>query len=242
MNAKLSMENPDWYTPTAIVEAARAVLGGIDLDPASDAEANLVIQATTICTEDDSGLYLEGETLMYRPWVGRVFVNPPGGMVKPFWNAFVLQWLLGHMTAGIWIGYSLEQLQSLQNGVSDQMERTARVLPTDYPMCVPEKRLMFEENDARRESRLAMERVKNQKVAEDIVRRLDALADTPFDTPEAKEREMRSLSRALARTRNRRPKSRPSSPTHGNYIVYAGSDIDRFVEVFSAIGACTVPR
>jgi hypothetical protein len=234
MNAKLSMENPDWYTPTQIVEAARAVLGGFDLDPASDDEANLVIQATTICTEDDNGLYLEGEgTRVHRPWHGRVIVNPPGGMVKPFWNAFVLQWLLGNMTAGIWIGYSLEQLQSLQNGVSEQVERTARVLPTDYPMCVPSRRLAFAENAARRESRMAISRM---KTAEEI-RNIEMLMCD--ETPEAT---LVTLRRKVRRLKERMPKANAASPTHGNYIVYAGPDVEKFVEVFSAIGACSVPR
>jgi hypothetical protein len=46
----------EWYTPPDLIEAARQLMDGIDLDPASNEAAQTVIRASTYFTEQHDGL------------------------------------------------------------------------------------------------------------------------------------------------------------------------------------------
>lgn len=62
-------DSDECYTPKIVIDPARAVLGGFDLDPASCAKANEVVGAKQIHTKDEDGLTY--------PWRGKVWLNPP---------------------------------------------------------------------------------------------------------------------------------------------------------------------
>jgi ParB family chromosome partitioning protein len=125
--ARHSSVSPDWRTPILYVEAARAVMGAIDLDPMSDADANRIVQAHRYFTRDEDGFR--------HAWSGRVFLNPAGdrGVVKAAWRKLTTEPAVEQF---VWIGYSLEQLQTLQQAGS-------RTTPLDYHVCVPRKRIAF---------------------------------------------------------------------------------------------------
>jgi hypothetical protein len=95
--ANSSSLSQTWNTDARYIEAARRVLGGIDLDPASNVLANKTVRATTFYTEEDDGLAKE-----HRPWRGRVWMNPPfAGMAGDFVNALIEDYRAGHVEAAV---------------------------------------------------------------------------------------------------------------------------------------------
>jgi len=59
----------EWDTPLGFVQSARQVMGNIDVDPASNEQANERIQASVFYTAKDNGLD--------KKWHGNVWMNPP---------------------------------------------------------------------------------------------------------------------------------------------------------------------
>jgi len=139
-------ETDSHFTPSYIVEPARNLLGGIDLDPASCAEANERIQARE---------YYDREGLD-RPWYGRVFLNPPGGKVLRgpggrwvpmtvkrgrghssqlvWWTLLSERWAKGEVVSAFFISFNLE-IQRLAQTTPWPVQRFAR--------CYPRKRIQF---------------------------------------------------------------------------------------------------
>jgi ParB family chromosome partitioning protein len=67
---RLMQKSTEWYTPTTILRAVRAVLGHIELDPASCADANVNVQASRYYDQHMNGLA--------QPWHAQtLWLNPP---------------------------------------------------------------------------------------------------------------------------------------------------------------------
>lgn len=103
-----SSKNDSWRTPSRYIEAARLVMGSIDLDPASSEIANETIKATSIFTKDNNGLD--------KNWFGNVWLNPPYGKTNNlsnqglFAHKLVTEYNAGRVAQGIllvnlYVGY-----------------------------------------------------------------------------------------------------------------------------------------
>lgn len=137
--ARHSKEEIRWGTPSDIVERSRRVMGSIDLDPCSSVEFNKVVNADAFYSLDDYG-----QDGLVSPWWGNVFVNPPGGLIKQFWQkAFendtsCNRWPATYWNQMIWVGFSVEQLALIAE---------EDFHPMDFSFCILRKRLSFTRHD-----------------------------------------------------------------------------------------------
>src|SRR6516164_4249774 len=90
----------EWFTPDQYFPLVREVLGGIDLDPASHAQAQTIVQATRYFTKADNGLIQE--------WHGRVWLNPPYAppLIGQFVGKMLAERQARRMTAAIMLTHT----------------------------------------------------------------------------------------------------------------------------------------
>ena len=83
--------NNEWYTPPMYVQAAKDVMGSIDVDPASCELANATVQAATFYDERANGLT--------KTWSGNVWMNPPYAqpLISQFCSALVEKFQAGEV-------------------------------------------------------------------------------------------------------------------------------------------------
>lgn len=126
--ANFSSASNEWYTPSEYVNAAREVMGGIDLDPASNPLANETVQAARYYVQEDDGLA--------QTWYGRVFLNPPYGVTD------------GESNAGVWARkliaeYRAGNVSEAVLLVNANTERKWFAPLWDFPICLTNHRIQF---------------------------------------------------------------------------------------------------
>lgn len=132
-----SSRSDEWYTPLHIIELSRDVLGTIDLDPASCEFANKTVRAKKYFDIVSNGLESSWGSVPTN-----IFINPPSGkskdsnisLMKRFWEKLLDHKQSGLLEQAIFIGFSLEQLQTTQSCVQSIGE---------FPICIPAKRVRF---------------------------------------------------------------------------------------------------
>ena len=90
----------EWFTPGEYIALARAVLGDIDLDPASIEQAQEVVQAAQYFTKVDDGLRHD--------WFGKVWLNPPYArhLIAKFASKMLAELAAGRVAAAIMLTHN----------------------------------------------------------------------------------------------------------------------------------------
>lgn len=142
-NLRHTSDSDSWQSPGLVLDPARVMLGGFDLDPCSSFEANKRVGATRFFDAADNGFLL--------PWGTPaapvdVWMNPPGGKcdqegirvlklskgapltredgsppvgasqsaAKAWWFKLAREFAEGHVRRAVVLGFSLELLQTAQ--------------------------------------------------------------------------------------------------------------------------------
>lgn len=116
----------EWYTPPQFLDAAREVMGAIDLDPASCELANENVQAAQYFDADENGLDKE--------WAGNVWMNPP--YAQPLIQQFCDK-LLSEVGAGNVISACVLVNNGTETGWGQALLREASAV------CFPSSRIRF---------------------------------------------------------------------------------------------------
>ncbi len=119
----------EWYTPAQYVEAAREVMGEIELDPASCAAANQVIKAPRYYTQEQNGLVQSWACCSM--WLNPPFGSTNGKSNMAMWTAKLIEeYGVGRVKQAI--------LLCMANTEASWFEPL-----WSYPICFPCPRVLF---------------------------------------------------------------------------------------------------
>lgn len=121
-------DSDEWYTPRHYIEAARLVLGGIDLDPASCALAQTVVNAGAYFDREHDGLVQEWQAT-------GLWLNPPYSATQDWVDKAIKEFDAGHTEAAL----------VLVNNATET--RWFQAMLRRFPVCFPASRLQFWRHD-----------------------------------------------------------------------------------------------
>lgn len=121
-------EGNEWATPKEYIDRAKAVLGRIDLDPASNDLAQGYVGATQHWTKADDPLA--------RPWHGRVWLNPP------YYPTSLLSRFVDKLVGEVAIGNTIAAIMLVNNFTDTAWFQTAAA--HCRVACFPRRRICFE--------------------------------------------------------------------------------------------------
>lgn len=117
----------EWYTPKPYIEAARAVMGTIEIDPASSLEANKVVKAERIYTAEDNGLKHD--------WTGKtLWMNCP-------YSSDLIPKFVEKLASSVESGNVKEALVLVNNATETKW--FARLASVSTFLCFPTGRVKF---------------------------------------------------------------------------------------------------
>lgn len=119
-----SLDGDLWETPASFLGLVRAVMGGIDLDPAT--KPSNPTGATWFYTKDDDGLT--------QHWDGRVYLNPPYSKPAPFLLRLIESYQSGRVT---------EAIALCKQGVLSNKGTCKPIAETAAAVCLWQGRLNF---------------------------------------------------------------------------------------------------
>src|SRR6266705_65225 len=134
----------EWYTPVKYIEAARQVMGSIDLDPASCELANQTVRAARYYTQENNGLM--------HPWRGKVWLNPPFGRQNAPSKGFGGgKSIMGIFVSKLVYEYEMENTSQAIALVTSKIDASWFSQLWQYPICFTTQRVLFDRPNQARE-------------------------------------------------------------------------------------------